>query len=247
MKDEFVANVSHELRTPLNGILGMTEALLDSPLTSIQRAHAEAVRRNAERLLALVEDVLEFSKRERRRRGGARAEFDLHAVLHELTGVFARQVRDQVMVTCLLDHSLPHAVRGDSRPLREVLRRLLGNAHKFTETGRIVVRAAALTRSDTHVTVGVSVSDTGIGIPGARLDRIFESFSQADASATRRYGGLGLGLAVAKQLVAMMDGEVAVESEAGQGTTVWFTARFGCAAGALDAPAASNGTVRLAP
>ena len=246
LKAEFVANASHEFRTPLNGILGMTEALLDSSLTPTQRAHAEAVRRNAERLRVLVEEVLDCSDLEQGRRRLAVEEFDLHGVLDEVTAAFARQAAPGKVVACVLEDSVPRAVRGDPRPLREVLRRLLGNALKFTETGRIVLRAGALTRSDAHVTLGVSVSDTGIGIARDRLPRTFESFSQGDGSATRRHGALGLGLAVAKQLVAMMQGEVAVESEPGRGTTVWFTARFACTAGAFDAPAPSNDTVRLA-
>jgi two-component system, sensor histidine kinase and response regulator len=211
LKAEFVAHVSHELRTPLNGILGMTEALLDGGLTESQHAHAEALRRNVERLLVLVENALDFSDLERERRA-AFPEFDLHALLREVTAA--------PTVTCVLDESVPRAVRGDPRPLREILGRLLGAALKLTEPGRIVLRATALTRSDAHVTLGFAV------------------VSQAPS---RRCGVLALGLAVARQLVPMMEGEVAVDGEPGRGTTIWFTARFGCAAGASDAPAASNG------
>ena len=142
LKSEFVANVTHEMRTPLQGILGMTEALLDSGLTGVQRAQAEGVRRNAERLLAIVEDVLDFRElKEGRRRVGCEP-FDLRGLLWDVTTALTAQASSAVRVACVLDDTLPFTVQGDPRPLREALARLLGNALKFTAAGEVVVRAS---------------------------------------------------------------------------------------------------------
>ena len=226
LKSEFVANVSHEMRTPLQGILGMAEALLETDLTGLQRAQAEGVVRNAERLLAIVEDVLDFRELKEGRRRAASERFDVRGLLLEVTTGLAARACARVRVACVLDDSLPFAVCGDPRPLREALTRLLGNALKFTEAGDVVVRAGVLEQSAAHVTVRVAISDTGIGVDPVHGERIFDGFSQADGSSTRRHDGMGLGLAVARQLVAMLGGEVGVDSELGRGSTFWLTARF---------------------
>ena len=222
-KSDLVANVNHEMRTPLQGILGMVELLLESQLTGLQRAQAEGVRRNAESLLAVIEDVLDVREVKEGRRRASFESFDLRGLLLDVTTVVTAQASSAVRVACLLDEALPFAVCGDPRPLREALARLLGNALKLTEAGEVVVRGKMVERSAEHLTVRVSISDTGIGVdPGA-------------------YGGMGLGLAVARQLVAMLGGEVGVESGPGRGSTFWLTARFLHDNPRMVAPAAVNG------
>jgi signal transduction histidine kinase len=219
LKSDLVANVDHEMRTPLQGILGMAELLLESELTGMQRVQAEAVRRNAERLIAVIEDGLEIrAPKEGRRRAGFES-FDLRGLLLDVTTTLTAQAASAVRVACLLDDALPFAVCGDPRPLREALARLLGNALKCTQAGEVVVRGAVVGPSGEHITVRVSISDTGIGVEG----------------------GMGLGLAVARQLVAMLGGEAGVESGPGRGRTIWFTARFLKDVPRIAAPAAVNG------
>jgi len=223
-KSQFLATVSHEIRTPMNGILGTTELLLDSPLSPSQRHYAKTAHSSATALLALVDDVLDLSRIEAGKLTLRHMPFDLRALVGEAVDLMAAIARDKpIVLDCMLPPGLPERVVGDPVRLRQLLVNLLNNAVKFTDRGRVDVEVSPLGLDAAGaLRLRFEVRDTGIGIAQEHLDSVFDAFTQADASTTRRHGGSGLGLAIAKDLVELMGGELGVDSRVGQGSTFWF-------------------------
>ena len=195
--------------------------LLDSELAREQREYAETIRSSADSLLALINDILDFSKIEAGQMELEILDFDLRTTVEDVTDMLAVRAKEKGLeFSCLVQSEVPALMRGDPGRLRQILINLMGNAIKFTEKGEVHTRVTLVEETDSHVTVRFSVRDTGIGIPQDRVERLFKSFSQVDASITRRYGGTGLGLAICKQLAEMMGGEIGVESREGRGFRV---------------------------
>jgi signal transduction histidine kinase/CheY-like chemotaxis protein/HPt (histidine-containing phosphotransfer) domain-containing protein len=224
-KSEFLARMSHEIRTPMNGVLGMTELLGGTKLEFRQRQYTETIRQSAEALLAIINDVLDFSKMEAGRMELDDAPFDLEHVVEEAAELLAGPAHAKGLeLVCKLPPGLHTAYRGDGMRLRQVLINLLGNAVKFTEQGQVMVQVNAVAGGDaTHALLRFEVKDTGIGIRPQNMGLIFEFFSQEDGSTTRKFGGTGLGLAISKQLVELMGGKIGATSTPGEGSTFWFT------------------------
>jgi signal transduction histidine kinase len=211
----------------MNGVMAMTELLLLTDLDKDQREYAALVLKSADSLVSIINDILDFSKVESGKLQLETIDFVLRTAIEEVAELLAERAQSKgVEMACLIHHDIPVVVRGDPGRLRQILTNLLGNSIKFTAAGEVVLRAKLVEDSGSEVTIRFEISDTGIGISREGQTRLFQSFSQADGSTTRRFGGSGLGLVISKRLTELMGGEIGVESEPGKGSTFWFTVRL---------------------
>jgi PAS domain S-box-containing protein len=247
-KSEFLANMSHEIRTPINGILGMTQLAIDADSPEQKREYLELVRTSGEALLALINNVLDLSKIEAGRLELERIPFEMETLVQQTVTSMAWQAREKsISLTTRVHRGVPPVVVGDPSRLRQVLVNLLANALKFTDRGHVGIDVFVEATVGADIALHFTVEDTGIGIPAEKQQLIFESFTQADGSTTRKYGGSGLGLAICVRMVELMDGHIWVESRPGAGSAFHFTAVFGTAPAATENAPASAGAVRVRP
>ena len=226
-KSEFLAVMSHEIRTPMNGILGMSSLLRQTMLTAEQREYVQAIQSSGDGLLTLINDILDFSKIETQQVKLEAQSFSLRRCLGDIVTLLApRAIRKNIELTYHHDQRAPELVTGDLGRVRQILLNLIGNAIKFTDAGHVRVFLTCLEKDEQQCLLSISIQDTGIGIPEEARAKLFERFSQADASTTRRYGGAGLGLAISKSLVELMDGQLFCQSKTGKGSTFTFTVRL---------------------
>jgi two-component system sensor histidine kinase/response regulator len=239
-KSAFLATMSHEIRTPMNGVLGMTEMLLGTALSETQRNYTRLVKRSGEHLLVIINDILDFSKIEAGKLSVEYIHFNLWDLLDDINTVYTPQAHAKAVALDFdIANDIPVAICGDPNRLRQVIANLIGNALKFTEHGQILAKVQVAREDAQAVTLRFEVHDTGIGISREARGRIFEAFSQADNSTTRKYGGTGLGLAISKQLVELMGGKIGVENALTQGSIFWFTVSFDKRRVDPDAPGAA--------
>ncbi|MEO7320940.1 MAG: response regulator, partial [Nitrosospira sp.] len=227
-KSEFLANMSHEIRTPMNGVLGTVSLLLNTSLTAPQRELAGLARASGETLLTIINDILDFSKIEAGKLIIAPTPFDLLQAVEEVAGMIAMQPTRKKDVNVIVRYlpGVPRYVFGDVGRIRQILTNLSNNAIKFTDKGHVLINVETDSINEDGVTLRISVEDSGLGIAASKLESLFDKFTQADTSTTRRYGGTGLGLAISRQLVKLMGGDIAAKSRIGRGSTFWFTLRL---------------------
>lgn len=227
LQEQFLANMSHEIRTPMNGIQGMTDLLLDTPLTEIQHDFAKTIKRSADNLVVIINDILDFSKIKAGKLTIEKIDFNLNEVVENITAVFKHPVKEKSLnFSIVVDEKIPSTLQGDPYRLNQILINLVGNAIKFTPSGSVKIVISLFQKKESEVILDFAISDTGIGIKKDKINAIFESFTQASVETSRKYGGSGLGLAITRQLLEMQNGNISVESIENEGSTFQFSIPF---------------------